>query len=129
MGLLIDNTHPVFKHFTCEEYSTYQWWSIVSNSRSIILDDTSKDFRPMVQTIDNFERNHKMGLLFECNVLKGKLLVCTCDFEKIIDKPEGKQFLFSILNYVTSKDFKPSVEMDVSLLVHRRLNFINKLGI
>jgi hypothetical protein len=116
MGLLIDNTHPVFKHFTCEEYSTYQWWSIVSNSRSIILDDTSKDFRPMVQTIDNFERNHKMGLLFECNVLKGKLLVCTCDFEKIIDKPEGKQFLFSILNYVTSKDFKPSVEMDVSLL-------------
>jgi hypothetical protein len=116
MGLLIDNTHPVFKHFACEEYSTYQWWSIVSNSRSIILDGTSKDFRPMVQTIDNFERNHKMGLLFECNVLKGKLLVCTCDFEKIIDKPEGKQFLFSILNYVTSKDFKPSNEMDVSLL-------------
>jgi hypothetical protein len=116
MGLLIDNTHPVFKHFASEEYSNYQWWSIVSNSRSIILDGTSKDFRPMVQTIDNFERNHKMGLLFECNVLKGKLLVCTCDFEKIIDKPEGKQFLFSILNYVTSKDFKPSAEMDVSLL-------------
>ena len=77
--------HPIFKYFPCEEYSTYQWWSIVANSRSIILDDTPNDFRPIVTTIDNFERNHKLGLLFECNVLNGKLLVCACDFEKIIN--------------------------------------------
>jgi hypothetical protein len=113
MGLLINNTHPVFKDFPCEEYSTYQWWSIVSNSRSVILDGTPKELNLMVQTIDNFERNHKLGMLFECNVLKGKLLVCTCDFEKIEDKLEGKQFLFSILNYASSKEFKPAVDMSV----------------
>lgn len=114
MGLLIDNTHPVFKDFPCEEYSTYQWWSIVSNSRSVILDGTSKSFSPIVQTIDNFERNHKLGLLFECNVLSGKVLVCTCDFEKIGDSSEGKQFLFSILNYVASKDFRPETDISIS---------------
>jgi hypothetical protein len=114
MGLLINNTHPVFKHFPCEDYSTYQWWSIVSNSCSVVLDGTSKDFSPMVQTIDNFERNHKLGLLFECNVLKGKLLVCTCDFEKIIVKPEGKQLLFSILKYAASNEFKPDTNISIS---------------
>ncbi|MBD7912887.1 MULTISPECIES: sugar-binding domain-containing protein [Clostridium] len=114
MGLLINNTHPVFKDFPCEDYSTYEWWSIVSNSSSVILDGTSKNFSPMVQTIDNFERNHKLGLLFECNVLKGKLLVCTCDFEKVRDKPEGRQFLFSILNYASSKEFKPEAAISIS---------------
>ena len=42
MGLIIDNLHPIFKYFPCEEYSTYQWWSIITNSRSIILDDLPK---------------------------------------------------------------------------------------
>jgi hypothetical protein len=116
MGLLIDKLHPVFKYFPCEKYSTYQWWSIVSNSRSIILDNTSRDFRPIVQTIDNFERNHKLGLLFEFNVLKGKVLVCACDFKKIMDEPEAKQLLFSMYNYVASEEFKPKAEISISEL-------------
>jgi hypothetical protein len=116
MGLLIDNAHPIFKDFPCEEYSTYPWWNIVSNSRSIILDNTQKDFRPIVQTIDNFERNHKLGLMFECNVSNGKLLVCACNVEKIINEVEGRQFLFSIFNYMKSKDFNPKFEMSISKL-------------
>lgn len=116
MGLLIDNAHPIFKHFPSEEYSTYQWWNIVSNSRSIILDNTQKDFRPIVQTIDNFERNHKLGLMFEFNVLNRKLLICTCNIEKIVDEVEGRQFLFSIFNYIKSKDFNPKFEVSVSEL-------------
>lgn len=118
MGLLINNNHPIFKNFPCEEYSTYQWWNVVSNSRSIILDNTSKDFRPIVQTIDNFERNHKLGFMFECEVLNGNLLVCACDFEKIINEPEAKQLLFSILNYVRGQEFKPNVKMSISELLN-----------
>ncbi|MDT8715166.1 beta-glucuronidase [Clostridium sp. 19966] len=113
MGLLINNSHPIFKNFLSEEYSTYQWWNIVSNSRSTILDTTKKEFRPIVQTIDNFERNHKLGMIFECKVLKGNLLVCNCEFEKIVHEPESKQLLFSILEYLKSEDFKPEYEMSV----------------
>ena len=115
LGLLINNQHPIFNDFPSEEYSTYPWWNIVSNSRSIILDDTPKDFRPIVQTIDNFERNHKLGLIYECNVLNGKLLICSCDFDIIIDTPEAKQLLYSILNYVQSDQFQPkdTIELDV----------------
>lgn len=116
MGLLIDHQHPVFKHFPCEEHSTYPWWSIVSNSRSIILDDTPRDFRPIVQTIDNFERNHKLGLLFECTVAKGKALVFPCDVEQITHTLEGRQLLSSIFGYVSSEDFKPATELNVTQL-------------
>ncbi|MCL6604011.1 MAG: beta-glucuronidase [Paenibacillus sp.] len=116
MGLLIDHQHPVFKHFPCEEHSTYPWWSIVSNSRSIILDDTPRDFRPIVQTIDNFERNHKLGLLFECTVAKGKALVFPCDVEQITHTLEGRQLLSSIFSYVSSEDFKPTAEWSISQL-------------
>lgn len=113
MGLLVNNTHPVFRYFQCEEYSTYHWWNIVSNSCSVVLDETQADFHPIVQTIDNFERNHKLGLMFECNVANGKLFVCACDFEKIQDRPEGKQLLYSILHYVTSAEFKPLVKLGI----------------
>lgn len=43
----------------------------MKNSRPIILDEMPQDFRPIVQPIDNFERNHKLGLIFETKVGKG----------------------------------------------------------
>lgn len=107
MGLLIENTHPVFRDFPCEEHSTYPWWSIVQNSKSIIMDGTDREWSPIVQTIDNFERNHKLGLLFECRVGQGKLLVCAMDANKAGETPEGRQFLSSIAGYMSSNEFNP----------------------
>lgn len=116
MGLLIQNEHPLFRNFPSEEHSTYPWWRIVSHSRPLILDGTDKEWSPIVQTIDNFERNHKLGFLFECRVGNGNLLVCTLDAEKVAETPEGKQFLFSLISYVKSAEFQPHFEMDVSEL-------------
>ncbi|OMC70638.1 beta-glucuronidase [Paenibacillus sp. FSL H7-0326] len=112
MGLYIDNKHPVFEHFLSETYSTYPWWNIVMNSRSIILDETDSKLQPIVQTIDNFERNHKLGLLFEARVSKGRVLVGTFDDKKIAHTPEGRQFIHSILRYVHSDAFEPTVQLE-----------------
>ncbi|WP_340007866.1 hypothetical protein MHH52_08345 [Paenibacillus sp. FSL K6-0276] len=79
MGLVIDKDHPLFANFPSDEFSTYPWWNIVSISKSIIMDGVGKDWSPIVQSIDNFERNHKLGLLFECRVGKGKLLISAID--------------------------------------------------
>ncbi|PWV99368.1 glycosyl hydrolase family 2 [Paenibacillus cellulosilyticus] len=108
MGLLIHNEHPALSQFSSETYSTYPWWSIVSNSRSIILDEAPQGLSPIVQTIDNFERNHKLGLLWECSVGQGKLLVCSVDDERLAETPEGKQFLGSIYSYAASEAFQPN---------------------
>lgn len=107
MGLLIDNSHPVFREFPSEEYSTYPWWSIVENSKSLIMDESDRNWNPIVQTIDNFERNHKLSFLTECRVGAGSLLVCVLDADKISELPEGRQFLASIADYMKSAEFKP----------------------
>ncbi|WP_438350748.1 sugar-binding domain-containing protein [Paenibacillus sp. FA6] len=117
MGLLIDNSHPVFRDFPCEEYSTYPWWSIVQHSKSLIMDGTDREWSPIVQTIDNFERNHKLGLLFECRVGAGKLLICALDAGKASETPEGRQFLSSLAGYMVSKEFKPQYEASTAELL------------
>ncbi|WP_342481903.1 sugar-binding domain-containing protein [Paenibacillus sp. FSL L8-0340] len=116
LGLLIDNSHPVFRDFPCEQYSTYPWWSIIENSKSIILDGTDREWSPIVQTIDNFERNHKLGFLFECRVRAGNLLVCALDASKAGETPEGRQFLSSVAGYMASSEFKPQYTASVSEL-------------
>lgn len=116
MGLLIQNEHPALKHFPSEEYSTYSWWSIVHNSHSVILDELPKEITPIVQTIDNFERNHKLGLLFEFRALNGRVVMGALDYAKLLETPEGKQFLFSIEQYMKSPEFNPASELGLDQL-------------
>ena len=102
MGLVIDNKHPALAEFPCEKYSTHQWWEIVENSCSEILDDSFSDKNIIIQVIDNFERNHCLGLLYEYEYNGGAVVVCNCDYEKLLRSCEGKQFLHSLIRYVES---------------------------
>jgi hypothetical protein len=108
-GLLIDQEHPVFEQFPTEYYSTPQWYDIVSNSRSLILDNTSLE--PIVWTIDNFERNHKLGLIIEMKIAEGKLLLCTSDLRNLRDCCPALCLEDSILRYMISEAFEPITEM------------------
>ena len=83
----------------------------------MILDNTPKDYRPLVQVVDNIERNHKLGLIFEFAVGKGKLLVCMSNLKVIQDKPEGRQLYSSILNYMSSDKFNPEQVLTQNELV------------
>ncbi|GBG10687.1 beta-glucuronidase [Paenibacillus agaridevorans] len=116
MGLLIDNEHPALQGFPSDTYSTYPWWSIVSCSRSLILDDLPRELSPIVQTIDNVERNYKLGLLFECRALNGKLLVCGAEAGSLAETPEGRQLLRSIADYAKSDAFHPAAEIELTAL-------------
>ena len=116
LGILIDPDHPIFNKFPTDFYTNWQWWSIIKNSRTLILNTTEKSYRPIVQVIDNLQRNDKMGLIFEFKVGNGKLLVCLSDLRKILDKPEAKQLYISILDYINSDKFNPTYEVDEKLL-------------
>ena len=109
MGILTDPSHPVFEAFPTEFHSNWQWWPIVKKSRPFILDNAPENYRPIVQVVDNFERNHKLGLIFEFRVGKGRLLVCMSDLKAIQDKPEARQLYSSILKYMTTDKFNPAV--------------------
>jgi hypothetical protein len=111
MGILINPQHPLFKSFPTEFRTNWQWWAIVKKSRPFILDNAPAGYKPIVQVVDNIERNHKLGLIFEFQVGEGKLLVCMSDLAAIQDKPEGRQFYKSILDYVNSEDFQPKTTL------------------
>jgi hypothetical protein len=120
MGILTDPKNPLFKYFPTDFHTDWQWWSIVHSSNPLILDKTDKKYLPIVQVIDNINRNHKLGLIFEFAVGKGKLLVCMSDL-RTIDKPEARQLYYSLLKYVSSNEFHPSQKMmthDLSSLFH-----------
>jgi hypothetical protein len=79
LGILVNPSHPLFGDFPTESYSNWQWFSIVKESYPLILDRLDKDERPLLQVIDNIERNHKLGLVMEFQVESGKLLICMSD--------------------------------------------------
>ena len=116
LGLLIDNEHPALSGFPSEFFSTPQWYQIVKHSESAVLDDTPAGYLPVVQVIDNFERNHKLGLLYEARVGKGKLLVCTSRLREVIGHPEVRAFARSLTEYILSDRFEPAFELTTEQL-------------
>jgi hypothetical protein len=112
MGLLMDPKHPLFDLFPTDFYTNWQWWSIIRNSNPLNLNTTDKSYRPIVQVIDNLERNNKFGLIFEFKIGKGKLLICMSQLDKIADKPEANQLYRSILDYMHSEKFNPEFSIN-----------------
>lgn len=111
LGILTNPEHPLFSAFPTGFHTNWQWFSIVKASHSFILDELPDDYYPIVQIIDNLERNHKLGMIFEFKVGEGKLLVCTSQLNQIQDKPEARQLYRSILNYAESEEFNPATEL------------------
>ena len=116
LGILCNPASPALAGFPTEFHSNWQWWQLVKNSRPIQFDDTPKDFRPIVQVIDNFVRNSKLGLIAETKVGKGSMLICAIDLPAIQDKPEGRQMLHSLLAYMNTPAFAPAMEIDAVIL-------------
>jgi len=116
LGILTDPEHPVFKSFPTGFHTNWQWFSIIKASNSYILDNTAHDYRPIVQVIDNLERNHKLGLIFEFKAGEGKLLVCMSRLNQLMNRPEAVQLYQSIVNYMNSADFHPGFEINTEEL-------------
>ena len=117
MSVLCDPKHPALALFPTENHTNWQWYDLLVNSRSMILDATPVEYRPIVQMGDNFSRNHKLGNLFEAQVGKGRLLVSSIDLKKNIDqRPAARQFLASVLAYMASDAFKPAQALDAATL-------------
>jgi hypothetical protein len=116
LGFVCDPSHPSLAKFPTDFHSDWQWWHLVKNSRPIIYDGSPADFRPLVQMIDNFERNHKLGLIAETKVGPGKMLICSIDLLTIKDKPEARQLMHSLLQYAASDDFAPKHELPSEFL-------------
>lgn len=100
LGLLMDMSHPLFDRFPTEGRTDWQWWSIIRASRPLILDGTPSSLRPLIQVVDNVERNHKLALLLECRVGDGRLMLSVTDPARAAATPEGTAYLRAILDWL-----------------------------
>ena len=116
LGILTNPAHPLFANFPTDMHTSWQWFPVVKASSPMILDNLPEDYMPIVQVIDNIERNHRLGLVFEFAVGKGRLLVCMSDLEQAAQRVEGKQFYLSLLHYMHSPDFQPNTHYDAKQL-------------
>jgi hypothetical protein len=110
LGLLCDPKHPALAQFPTQFYQDWQWNEIVTRAQAMVLDALPKDLHPIVQPIDDWNTNRKLGLVWECLVGNGKLLVCSADLEKDLDKrPAARQLRDSLLSYMSGGRFNPKV--------------------
>ena len=72
------------------------------------------NFQPIVQSIDTWFISRKLGVLFEANVLNGKLMMTSMD---ITSQPEkrvvARQMYKAILDYMNSDSFRPSATVSL----------------
>ena len=147
LGLLCDPRHPALAGFPTEKHSDWQWADLLGNfsaansfvvacapeqvgkdirsrcgdvenrSKAFVLNETPADFRPILQVIDNQERNAKLGSILETRVGPGKLLICGLDLDTDVAKrPAAQQLRKSLLDYCRSNKFAPAHELPESLL-------------
>jgi hypothetical protein len=112
LGILCDPKHPALDGFPTERHSNWQWWYLVSRADAMILDHLPPRLRPIVQVIDDWVTNRRLGLVFEAKVGPGKLLVCSIDLERDLEaNPVARQMRHSLLTYLGSDRFKPDHEV------------------
>ena len=86
----------------------------MSHGNAIRLDAVAAGLTPIVRVIDDWVTANSLGLIFECKVGKGKLLVSGADL--LTDRqarPEARQLLSSLTRYMSGNAFRPAVQVEV----------------
>ena len=68
LGILCDPGHPAFDEFPTEQHSNWQWWELIHGAAAMTIDHLPGDLRPLVQPIDTWFENRRLGLLLEASV-------------------------------------------------------------
>lgn len=117
LGLLIDPAHPALRAFPTRNHSEWQWADLADRSRALVMNDLPPELRPIVQVIDDWNQNRRLGLVFEVSVGEGKLLVCSSDLRTDLEnRPAARQLLRSLLDYAASEQFRPATAVGFEMI-------------
>lgn len=117
LGLWIDRKPGetkslVLAGFPTSSHFDWQWAHIIHNVRAVNLDRLPDALEPVVWAIDDWNRNYKLGAIFEVAVGDGRLLVSAFDVSKPADSnPVARQLRHSLLGYAGSDCFQPKVSV------------------
>ena len=118
-GAYIQKTHPVFRYFPTDDWQNINWWELTNRTQVMNLAEFPSDYQPIVQPIDTWHVSRKLGMLFEGRVLNGRLLMTTMDIMHNLDhRPVARQLRYSILRYMSSADFCPTIYVAPEVIQH-----------
>jgi hypothetical protein len=115
-GFVTNPKHPMFDDFPTEYHSGLQWWEIVNKAQVMHLEDFPAGFKPIVQPIDTWFMNRKLGLIMEAKVGNGKLIVSSANISDTSSGAAAKQLYYSIKKYMTSDKFNPTDVVELSVI-------------
>jgi hypothetical protein len=133
MGLLIDSKHPALAQFPSETFCNWEWIdairlpqpaSIAADARggarprfirAINIEKAPAQLKPVVQAIDDWNRNYRLAVVFECRVGKGRLMVCAPDIQDALDvRLVARQLRRSLLEYMATDRFQPTAMLSLA---------------
>lgn len=118
LGLLIHQNSPALREFPTDGFQDWQWNDIVTNARGLVMDGFPQAVQPIVQVIDDWNLNRRLGLVFECRVGRGRLLVCSADLTTDAAlRPAARQLRRSLLDYAASAAFNPKARVGREQLI------------
>ena len=118
-GAYIQKDHPVFRDFPTDEWQNLNWWELTNRTQVMNLSEFPSHYQPIVQPIDTWHVSRKLGMLIEAKVLNGRLLMTTIDIKHhLASRPVARQLRYSILRYMQSPDFLPTVTLSVDIIRH-----------
>ncbi len=110
LGLWCDTRSPALAEFPTGPNCDWQWTSLFQNVRAVNLDRLPRRLQPIVSAIDDWNRNYKLGVIFEARVGKGRLLVCSIDLNHD-SRPVAQQLRRSLLDYMAGNRFHPATKI------------------
>ena len=117
-GAYINTEHPLFRYgFPTDDWSNLNWWELLNKAQVMNLMELPKDYQSPIQPIDTWHVSRKLGMLVEARVMKGKLLMTTMNITSDLEhRIVARQMRKAILDYMQSRDFQPSLELDVQTI-------------
>lgn len=107
MGIFCDPAHPALAQFPTREHSDWQWYDLMTGAYALSLNNLPFEYEPVVHLIDDFNLSHRLAVVMEAKVGKGRLVVSTLNLGQ-----EGRrtlsqrQMLKSLLARAAASDFE-----------------------
>jgi hypothetical protein len=111
LGILCDPKCPALAEFPTDYHSDWQWWYLIHRAGALRLDLLPQKLDPIVRVIDDWVTARPLALIVEGKVGRGKIVVCGFDLTDEAMDPVSRQMRESLMNYMASDRFKPTIEI------------------
>lgn len=118
LGLLNDHAHGSLAQFPTEDHCDFQWVDLLPKTTAMNMEAMPSASDLIVQPIDDWNRNLRLSMLFECRVGNGKLMVTSFDLsdQAAERQPTAASLRRSILDHMASSKFKPQNKLSLAEL-------------